>query len=107
MAVTIAEFIGTLGLAVATGDFEKGEKALEGVKKAVEFLGIAEGVKMLGEMVEKTVDAAVSAKELAQQTGTTTTAIQELGYAASLTHVGTEEMNMAFRHLATGMEQAR
>lgn len=107
MGVTIAEFAAHLGLVPDQESFERGAKLIEGIKTAVELLGLYEGVKVLGEMVEKTVDAAVGFKRLSQETGVSVEAIQEFGYAAKLSGADTETMQVAFRHLATGMEQVR
>ena len=70
------------------------------------YLG-AEGLVKVKEMVEGTVEAAVSAKHLGEQLNISTDAVQELGYAADVTGASAEAMNAAMRRLSLGMEHAR
>ena len=96
-----------LGLEADEASFEKGEKLIEGVHKALEALAVYEGVKTLHEFVDQTVEAAVGFEHLSQRLGISTDAVQRLGYAADVSGASTEDMQTAVQHLSLQMEEAR
>lgn len=101
----VEELFATLGLKVDKESFEVGDKALESIHRLTEaFLGF-EGVKKLGEMIEGVEEQAVGAERLAQKIGVTTDAVQQLGYAAKVTGVSNEELQVGFVHLARGVDE--
>lgn len=102
----IAELFAELGLEINKESFEKGSELIEGVHHALEALAVFEGVKMLGEWVEGTAEAADKAVKLAQKLGTTAESVQELGYAAELSDVPIEQLQGGMVRLAKGMEEA-
>jgi hypothetical protein len=105
MATTVADFVAKLGLIPDEHAWERGEKLIEGIKSKIElFIGL-EAVHKIGEMVEGTVKAAVEAKHLGERVGITSDAVQELGYAASLSGSNAEEMQVSLQHLARGLQE--
>ncbi len=107
MSNVVAELVAKLGLVPDHGSWEKGDKLIEGLKHGLEILGVFEGVEKVKEMVEQTVHAAVAAKELSQKLGVSTEAVQELGYAASVTGGTSEGMQVSMQHLARGLQELR
>lgn len=103
----VAEFAAHLGLVPDEASFKRGDKLLEGLKHGLEVLGVAETISKIKEMVSSTVEAAVAAKELAQKVGLSTEAVQELGYAASVTGGSGEGMQVSMQHLARGLQELR
>lgn len=101
----VEELFATLGLKPDKGSFEKGEKLLENVKHAFEFFAGYEALKMIGELVKSTAEAADHAVKAAQKLGVTTDAIQELGYAATLADVGQESLEIALGKLAKNLDE--
>lgn len=105
--MVVAELFATLGLAPDTKSWDKGHELIEDLHKALEaYLGY-EGLKKVGELVESTVEAAVSAKHLGERLGITAESVQELGYAADVTGSSGEEMAAAMQRLALGLEHAK
>lgn len=105
MATTVADFVAKLGLIPDEHAWERGEKLIEGIKSKIEiFIGL-EAIHKIGEMVEGTVKAAVEAKHLGERVGITSDAVQELGYAAQLSGVSAEEMQVSLQHLARGLQE--
>lgn len=103
----VAELAARLGLIPNEKEWDKGHELVESLHHAMEaYLGV-EGLKKVKEMVDGTVEAAVSAKHLGEQLNISTDAVQELGYAADVTGASAEAMNTAMRRLALGMEHAK
>ena len=103
----LESFFHKLGLHIEEDQWERGDKLVESLKHGLEILGAAEALKGLKEMVDHTVEAAVGAKRLGQQIGFSTEAVQQLGYAASVSGSSAEQMAAAMGHLSRGMEEAR
>jgi hypothetical protein len=101
----VAELIAELGLEVDHGSFTAGEKAIEGVKHALEAFAIFEGVKTLKEWVEHTAEAADQAVKTAQRLGTTAEAVQELGYVAQLSDVSMGTLTGSMQKLERRLDQ--
>ena len=101
----VAELIAELGLEVNHGSFSAGEKAIEGIKHALEAFAIFEGVKTLKEWVEHTAEAADQAVKTAQRLGTTAEAVQELGYVASLSDVSMGTLTSSMQKLERRLDQ--
>jgi hypothetical protein len=105
--VIVAELMAKLGLVPDQESFKQGHDLVKSLHHAVEaYLGF-EGLKKVKEMVEGTVEAAVSAKHLGEQLQISTDAVQELGYAADVTGASSEGMRVAMQRLALGMEHAK
>ena len=107
MSLEVADLFATLGLKPKTGEWEHGEKLIEGVHKGLEAFAGYEAVKQISEMVDKTMEAAVGAERLGQKLGLTTDAVQELGYAADITGSSTDSMRIGLQFLARGLEETR
>lgn len=104
---TVAEFSAHLGLETSEHEFEHGDKLIEGIKHSIEaFIG-AEAIHKVREMVESVVEAAVAAKHLGERVGLSTEAVQELGYAASISGASSESMQVSMQHLARSLQELR
>lgn len=101
----VADLVAELSLEVDHGSFVAGEKAIEGVKHALEAFAIFEGVKTLKEWIEHTAEAADQAVKTAQRLGTTAEAVQELGYAASLSDVSMGTLTSSMQKLERRLDQ--
>lgn len=103
----VAELFAKLGLVPDEKSWERGHELVEGLHHALEaYLGY-EGLMKVKELVEGTVEAAVSAKHLGERLGISSDAVQELGYAADVTGASAEVMTQAMQRLAFGMENAK
>lgn len=103
----VEELFAKLGLKPDKESFERGDKLLEGIKHGLEIVAGAEAIHFIGELVDKTIEAAVGAQRLSQKLGLSTDAVQELGYAADASGASSEEMQVSLQHLAKGMEEIR
>ena len=103
----VADFIARLGLAPDEASFEKGDKLLEGIKLGLETLGFYEAAKGLVEMVKGVSEVADHAVKAAQSIGVTTEAVQELGYAAKLSNIPQEDLEISLEHLARNMQEVK
>jgi hypothetical protein len=103
--VIVDELFAVLGLKPDKESFKKGEKLLEGVKGALELVAGAEALRMVGELIKSTAEAADHAVKAAQKLGVTTDAIQELGYAATIADVGQEGLEIALGKLAKNLDE--
>lgn len=121
--MVVEELFETLGLKLNEAQWKRGEHAVEKmregldkiaeskfgehIKEAMAIFASYEGVKILGEFVNQTVEAAVQAKRLGERVGLTSEAVQELGYAADVSGSSTEGLTVGFQHLARGLEELR
>ncbi len=103
----IAELFAELGLDVNKESFEKGSELIEGVHHALEALAVFEGVKMLGELVESTTDAAVASKRMGEKLGISAQSVQQLGYAADVSGASVEDIQGAMQKLALSSEKVK
>jgi hypothetical protein len=105
--VIVAELFASLGLAPDEHSWRAGHELIENVNKALEALVVYEAAKKVGELVTSTEEAAIGAHRLAQSLGTTSSAIQELGFAASESGVSTDDLRVGFQHLSLEMANAK
>src|SRR5882757_3392100 len=103
----VGELFATLGLEVDGASFTAGERALHGIKQGLEALAVFEGVRKITEMIEATSNAAEHAVKSAEKLGTTTEAIQELGYAAEATKIPASQLEGAMLRMSRSMDQAQ
>ncbi len=104
----IADLWAKLSLRPDHGSFEKGHKAIEGIKHGLEaFLGI-EAIKKVGEwgkeLVDHTTEVGTHAIEAAEKLGITAEAVQELGFAAKQTGVDQGELESGLGKLAKNLD---
>ncbi len=98
----IRKLVTTLGFDVDTKSWDKYHKMITGIKGGLAHLGeaiVGEGAALFA-LAEFTAHSAVEFKNLAQQTGTSTTKIQELTFAAKQWHVEGESMTTGLRMLS-------
>lgn len=107
MGLAVADLFATLGLKPDESSWKHGDKLIEGVKKGLEAFAGYEAIKKINEMVDKTVEAAVGAERLGQKVGISAEAVQELGYAASVSGASTDDLQVSMQHLARGLEELR
>lgn len=101
----VAELAAKLGLVPDEKSWEHGHELVESLHHALEaYIGV-EAVKKTGELVESFVETGVAAKHLGERLGISTDAVQELGYAASLSGSSAEGMQVSLQHLARGMQE--
>lgn len=121
--MVVEELFETLGLKINHAQWAAGEHAVEKMREGLDKIGESkfaehikegmaifasyEGVKILGEFVNQTVEAAVQAKRLGERVGLTSEAVQELGYAADVSGSSTEGLTVGFQHLARGLNELR
>lgn len=130
----VAELVAVLGLAIDEADWERGNELIEKTRKGVEAVSKAsaeglhkekeegselneilekgletfvgyEGIKSIGEMVEHTIEATISAKHLGERLGITTQAVQELGYAADVTGLSQSVLQSGLQRLSYNLQQ--
>lgn len=103
----VAELAAKLGLAPDEHSWEHGHELVESLHHALEaYIGV-EAVKKTGELVESFVETGVQAKHLGERLGISTEAVQELGYAASLSGSSAEGMQVSLQHLARGIQELK
>jgi hypothetical protein len=105
--VNVASLFASLGLQVNEASWARGTELITNMKRALGFFIGFEAVKGVVELVESVGDAAVAAERLSQKLGVSTKDIQELGYAAKVSGVDAQEMQVGMQKLAKGLEEAR
>jgi hypothetical protein len=109
--VQVADLYAGLSVHPDEGAFHKASEMLEGLKHGLEAVAAFEIGKKIVEFFTETFkgaqEAGIGAERLGQKIGVTMQGVQELGYAAKVTGVSTEEMQIAFTHLARGLEEAK
>ena len=100
--VIVQELAARLGLEVDEEVFSKTEAVLHGIAGGLLGLGAALGAYAAGmqTLMRGTADAASAARKAAQQTGTTTDAIQELHFAAEASGLSAEGLDGALQKLS-------
>ena len=97
-----------LGLDVDAQSFAKGQLAVEAVKLGLQTLvrAASAAVGAVVDLAKSTVDYASELDDTSQAIGVNTTALQELRYAAAISGLGVEELNMGLTLLARTMHEA-
>lgn len=107
----VSELIARLGLDVDGTGFQKAEAMLAGLRNSLFAFGTAAAAAAAVGVVAITkgfANAGDEARKLAQKTGVDSIALQELGYAAQLADVSTEQLALGLKHLAkTGVKDVR
>lgn len=103
----VAELFATLGLQANEGQWKRGQELIGGMRTALGFFVAWEGVKFFAEMVESVTQAAIGAERLSQKLGVSTEDVQRLGYAARVSGVEAEQLQVGMQKLAKGLEEAR
>lgn len=103
----VAELFATLGLKPDEHQWHAGNELVEHLKTAVEALAVYEGFEHVVEMFNGVAESVEHAELAAKSLGTTSSAVQELGYATKLLGVSSEESEMALTHLARSVAEAR
>lgn len=102
------ELFSRLGLETDAASFAKGALAARGVEFALNK--IAEAARFVTNTLKEAtfgvIDEADALAKLAQRTGVSAQALQELGYAADLSDVSTEELANGFKFLSKNMVDA-
>lgn len=98
----VRELLARLGMDVDKSAFSKAENALARIHLA--FAGMKDIVTTvkagIDDLLEGTANRAFEAKNLSAITGISIERVQELGYAAKVTNVSTEELSHGLVHLA-------
>ncbi len=102
----IASLTAELGLSIQKGQFEAGTKVIEGLHHALEALAIFEGLDTLKEWALHVSETADKAAKLSLKLGVSTDAIQELGYAASLSDSSLEGVTGALTRIERGLDSS-
>lgn len=102
MSLTVTEMVAKLGLDIDEGEFDKGDRLVEGLKAGLMGLaGVATAAAAaLGALVAKTVASASAADDASQATGISADALQELGHAAQLSGSSADEVQGALMRLS-------
>jgi hypothetical protein len=103
----IAELFAKLGLQVDKGSWDKGEKALGGLKVAMAAVVAGIGISSIKHMIDGVAELADAAVKSSAKLGITTDAVQELGYAAKLSDISQGELEMSLTKLSRGLEAAK
>lgn len=103
----IASLFATLGLKPDEHSWKRGEELIENVKRGLEIFVGFEAVKYIGELVNKTGEAAIASERLAQKLGTTSESIQKLGYAANVSGASVEDLQTFMQHMSLQMAEAK
>lgn len=105
----VKELFARLGLDVDTTGFDKAAALMGGTKGALMALGAGLAAVAVGitAMVVETANAGREAYLLAQKTGQTTDAVQELSYAAQAVGLSSEEAGVGLIHLTRHMQAAK
>jgi len=101
----VEELFAVLGLKVDHGSFHKGEAVLEHAKHALELVGLGLGLHEVYEMVKGVSELADHAVKAGQSLGITAEAVQGLGYAAKITDVSQEDLEIGLKRLAVGLNE--
>lgn len=91
----VQELFSVLGLQIDKESWSKGDKFMNAVKTGFTALVAGLSVHAIHGMIEGVAELADEAGKTAQKLGITTEAVQELGYAAKLSDVSQEELNMS------------
>lgn len=109
-ADTVLDMAAKLGLDWSAVEWSKADDAIDRLKSGIkQFIGIvsaAVGINAVKGWVEDTLALAGQLDDLAQQTGVSREALQELGYAAALSGADLETAAMGLKKLAVGMQDA-
>lgn len=99
--MTIAEFVGRLGLDIDTSAFTRGEKALEQLKQSyASIAGVVQQVgAAVGELVGDLVGQAAAIDAASKATGINAQSLQELAFAASAGGASTEALSAGLTSL--------
>lgn len=103
MADKVADLYGELGLNIDVAAFERADRLLRGLVSGLKGLAIFQTAKHLTEMVYGVAELGEQATHLSEETGLSTTRVQELGYAAKVVGVETEQLAKAFIRLEAGV----
>jgi hypothetical protein len=103
----VAELAALFRLTPDSASFEKGHALIGSLRAAIGAQLGEEGLNKVKELVQGTVEAAVSAKHLGERLNITGEAVQELGYAADVTGASAETITSAMQRLAVGLEHAK
>lgn len=99
----VRELLARVGIQIDQQSISAADRAIGKVKTALLGLAGAYGVKQIYDTIqakfENIANTAVELTTLAQKTGMTTEALQELQYAAAQTNVDTGELRMGLVHL--------
>lgn len=96
----VADLAARLGLDINEAAWEKGDRLIEGLKRGLAVVGVALGIHELMEVVHGVAELADHATKASQKLGITAETIQELGYAAKLSDISQEELEISLGHLA-------
>lgn len=102
----IADLWAGLSLKPDEASWKRGDALIQNVKRGLGFFIGFEAVKWIGELVTKTADAAIGAERLSQKLGVSAESIQELGYAARVSGVEAEQLQIGMQKLAKGLYEA-
>lgn len=105
--MNVADLWAKLSLRADKSSFAAGERMMSSLKTAVVAFASYEGLKGLYELVNTTTEAAVHATRLGQQLGISGDAVQEFGYAAKVSGVDAEQLNIGMGKLAKGLYAAK
>lgn len=105
----LREIFVKLGLDVDEASFAKGKLAADAVEEGIKLLAekAVEAAKYFVEMIQKTAETGHQLELAAQQTGLTTTALQQLRRAAEFTGVEAEALDVGLFRLARSMTAAK
>jgi hypothetical protein len=107
--VIIKELLLKLGLDIDSASFAEGHAVGEALEKGLEKVvdWAIEATEKFKELFVQTGELAHELEVMAQETGLSTDALQELQFAANMTGVGTDQLNTNIFFLSRSMDAAR
>ena len=106
MATIVGDFIARLGLKPDKKSWDKGDELIGGLKAKLGWLVGGAAVVGLTHMVGSVIELGSHINDLAQSTGISTDALQELGFAAGLAGIDSEALTGSLKKFSAGMQDA-
>src|SRR5690348_9785531 len=100
----VQELFSVLGLKVDKGQFDAGERALDGIKTIAGAVIAAFAVDKIAGWVHSVAEIADGASKASAKLGITAEAVQELGYAAKLSDIEQGEFESTLGKLAKNLD---
>lgn len=104
--MVVRELLARLGIQIDEKSISRADRAIEGLKKGLEALAVVEVGKKIFEQFENIASTASDLSHLAEKTGTSVGALQELQYAAKMADVDAGTLQMGLVHLSKSAQDA-
>lgn len=100
MSEEVASLFARLGLKINEAEWNRGDKAIENMKKAAGAVAGFFAVREVGEFIGATVEAGAHAQKMGEQLGISAESVSELSYVAKRSETDIETLSTALGHVA-------